>query len=86
MSASLIEQQRKTKATWLHEFPKPLDRREKQPSNWNRLNSFVSEKEEIAYLGQSIVLIVLLGVTPLVLFLIVYYFHPNLLAIPITPN
>ncbi|MEZ6053554.1 MAG: hypothetical protein R3C02_19530 [Planctomycetaceae bacterium] len=46
----------------------------------------ITESDDMAFLLKSVIPLVVLGITPLILFLILNYFYPNLFLIPVTPN
>ena len=91
MPVELIEQQRNIK-------PLPFSS-SSQVFNWSeqrkvkhrdtrpalRIN-LITESDDMAFLLKAVVPLVVLGITPLILFLILNYFYPNLFLIPVTPN
>lgn len=51
-----------------------------------RANHAVTSDEEIAVVKEAAMWMLFLSVTPLIVFLIVNYFHPELFLTPIAPN
>ncbi|MCA9215124.1 MAG: hypothetical protein KDB27_18780 [Planctomycetales bacterium] len=49
-------------------------------------NQSITSDEEIAFVYRAVMWMLFLSVTPLIVFLIVNYFHPELFLTPIAPN
>ena len=86
MSANLAEERRIVNPKRFH-VPHTVNNRKTQWKPSQRLPFRpVADDEEVKFVTRAVMWIVVLGVTPLILFHIVNLIYPELLLVPITPH
>ena len=86
MSLSLLEEQRTSQPTPLRTPTFVVDRVEPDEPRLRFAQPSVTTDEEITFVKKVVLWMLFLSITPLFLFLIVNYFHPELFLTPIAPN
>lgn len=86
MTSTLTKKRRRTKRTWL-EGSNTFVRRDGRAAparaySWLR----VTDDEEMSSVTRAVIWVLILAVTPWIVFHLITYFIPDLLWIPITPQ
>ncbi len=86
MSVNLLEKRRIANPKRFHDPLTVLDGRRRRARIHRLPLLSVTDDEESKFVTRVAIWMVVLGVTPMILFYIVNFFYPDLLLIPITPN
>lgn len=86
MSVNLLEKRRIANPKRFHDPLTVLDGRRRRELIHRLPLPSVTDEEEMKFVTRAAMWMVILGVTPMILFYILNFFYPDLLLIPITPN
>lgn len=86
MSANLIEKRRQSKRKRFHVSQAVVNRRERLELIRRYSIPPVTDDEEETFVVRAAIWMIVLGMTPLILFHIFNFFYPDFLWIPVTPN
>lgn len=75
MSAILNDERTDAKRTQVHDRPDAIGRSHDPAPDRRHVTQMVTAEEEMAFVAKSVFALAIVGITPLVLFLVIHYFQ-----------